>query len=929
MMRDKLLSGHRPMVRTGLLAATTLLAGGSALAQTAANRDAANLLIPFMTLNATQQGRAALGANLETSIAINNASTAAQRAQAVSDNAIITDQGIQFSTALGTKLSAAYAAAAAANDPRLATTGNVVKAFRAFTGVSGADSAFDKTFFANGTTNNTTPATGIALPAGGIFNTYDIAYGIVPRSQNPNGDSRPFQVAPTRIDPFAAAITATLTTNSAFPSGHTTFGNTEALMTAIMVPERFQQVLTRGTEYGYSRVVLGAHYVLDVIGGRILAYHDVAQLLNDNPDYTGGADYAALFAAATTDYRAVLADGCGGTVAACAAAADTTRFADYAQNKADYTYRLTYGLPAVGRTDLAPVVPAGAEVLLATRFPYLNAAQRRDVLASTEAPSGAALDDGSGWARLNLFAAGGGYGALTGIVIVAMDASKGGFNAYDTWLNDIGGNGSLLKTGTGTLALAGNDSFSGSVTVSGGTLLLLGDHALPSTAAVSNAATLSLQDGVAGGTATVASYAGAAGSRLLVDANLAAGTADRLVVTGTVGAGTATAIAINDLSGATPAGYNPAGIPIVVAGAGGGLVAGEFTLAGGPIDKGLFRYDLAVTGTQVALVGTPSADARRLAAVTTGAQTLWFEGANAWLDHQGELRDATVAGDKKASVWLRGFGRWLDRRQTGTTAGADGEFTSYRQRPNGVLGGVDITSHDVVGAGDRLIVGLSGGYVHSRQTFAGSATRVRQNGGSVGLSASYVTASGLFLDVAAKADLTRLSLDVPGLAPFGTSAARHRVHTYGAIGEAGYRLPLGTAAFVEPVASIAYADADLPDFALAGSNIRFDNDDAVRGRLGLRAGTVLTASDTSRIGLSGDASVWRRFSDRATATIDGGAAAPLLTLADPQVKTFGDAGATLTYASLGSGFSAFARGGYQFASDYHSYAATAGVRMAF
>jgi hypothetical protein len=33
---------------------------------------------------------------------------------------------------------------------------------------------------------------------------------------------------------------------------------------------------------------------------------------------------------------------------------------------------LTYGLPAVGDTTLAPVVPADAHVLIATRFPYLS-----------------------------------------------------------------------------------------------------------------------------------------------------------------------------------------------------------------------------------------------------------------------------------------------------------------------------------------------------------------------------------------------------------------------------------------------------------------------------------------------------------------------------------------------------------------------------
>src|SRR5205823_66035 len=83
----------------------------------------------------------------------------------------------------------------------------------------------------------------------------------------------------------------------------------------------------------------------------------------------------------------------------------------------------TYGLPSVGPTDLPPVVPQGAEVLLSTRFPYLSVAQRRDVLATTELPSGVPLDDGSGWARLNLYAAADGYGAFDNPVTVAMNAA--------------------------------------------------------------------------------------------------------------------------------------------------------------------------------------------------------------------------------------------------------------------------------------------------------------------------------------------------------------------------------------------------------------------------------------------------------------------------------------------------------------------------
>ncbi|PVZ82494.1 hypothetical protein C9426_29615 [Serratia sp. S1B] len=234
-------------------------------------------------------------------------------------------------------------------------------------------------------------------------------------------------------------------------------------------------------------MVLGAHYALDVIGARIMTTYALAQMLNNNPAYLGlnissilGApmvttnDFQGLMQAAQTDLRNLLEQGCQSSIAECSDADKAQRQAEAAQNKANYRYRMTYGLAAVGPTDLAPVVPEGAEVLIAGRFPYLTAEQRRDVLATTEIESGHALDDGSGWARLNLYDAADGYGAFNGNVSVNMDASQGGFSAYDVWANDIAGNGNFVKTGTGVLEFTGNNSFSGPTTVAGGALVING-----------------------------------------------------------------------------------------------------------------------------------------------------------------------------------------------------------------------------------------------------------------------------------------------------------------------------------------------------------------------------------------------------------------------------------------------------------------------
>lgn len=73
----------------------------------------------------------------------------------------------------------------------------------------------------------------------------------------------------------------------AFPSGHSTMGNTAALLNAILVPQAYQSAMVSALEFGLSRNVLGVHYPLDIIGGRILAYYSLTQMLSGNPLYAG------------------------------------------------------------------------------------------------------------------------------------------------------------------------------------------------------------------------------------------------------------------------------------------------------------------------------------------------------------------------------------------------------------------------------------------------------------------------------------------------------------------------------------------------------------------------------------------------------------------------------------------------------------------
>ena len=251
-----------------------------------------------------------------------------------------------------------------------------------------------------------------------------------------------------------------------FPSGHTNAFHLAALALAYAVPERFQELVTAAYDLSDTRIYAGMHSPTDVIGGRILATALAAATLNDPANASikaqARAQAEAYFRAQTgTDDLFAYAH---------AATTATDPYADRAANKHLVGPKLTYGLPS-GRRSAPMTVPEAAEVLLETRLPYLDAGQRREVLRTTSVDAGHPLLDGpENWGRLDLFAAADGYGAFDQDVVLDMDASAGGFAAADSWRNDIGGRGGLVKRGTGTLTLTGANSYRGGTTLAAGTL---------------------------------------------------------------------------------------------------------------------------------------------------------------------------------------------------------------------------------------------------------------------------------------------------------------------------------------------------------------------------------------------------------------------------------------------------------------------------
>lgn len=419
-------------------------------AQTAADLPVLKGLAPVTVLANTPEGRAALAANytvtgsIQTGV-IRQATLlpfAEQQQQALRDVYITGGNLAQLADGLGTTLGGAYVARAHYIDRvRFTSISPEIEHLIAYADSTTArHAAAGKFFFANATTNGKTAvsaeAAKILSETNGHTDMFGQNYGRVAGSEGADafGNSRPFQTEP-RIEPIVGpdyfntpsdngvynrGPMMDLRNSPSYPSGHTTYGYTGSIVLAMLVPDRYEQMMTRGAEYGNDRIVVGAHYTMDVLGGRTLALYDMAHLLANDSAYInqagarGGAikDFRAAIVAARSQLETLLQQACGKSVQECAIE-DTGRFNNPAANDAFYASTLTYSLPVVYPTyantveDVAKVAPE-AGYLLTVAFPKLTLAEADAILTETEGPGGGFLDNGSSfgiYSRLNLYRA--------------------------------------------------------------------------------------------------------------------------------------------------------------------------------------------------------------------------------------------------------------------------------------------------------------------------------------------------------------------------------------------------------------------------------------------------------------------------------------------------------------------------------------------
>lgn len=225
------------------------------------------------------------------------------------------------------------------------------------------------------------------------------------------GYDRPFVVAPDRINRYEDGVNEFYGDSKAFPSGHTNQATWVTTLLGLAVPELAPQLAARGSEAGYNRTVMGVHYPLDVMGGRMMGTAAAADRWND-------LHMRDAIRQMGQEIKAELEWRTGKPLAQ--AVAEDQPYRSTSGAVSEYTQRMTYGFKPVYNTNAPMIVPQAAPDLLLSRHPNLNYDQRASVIRQTAIPAGSPLDDQSArgsWQRVNLAA------ALAATVTVNADGS--------------------------------------------------------------------------------------------------------------------------------------------------------------------------------------------------------------------------------------------------------------------------------------------------------------------------------------------------------------------------------------------------------------------------------------------------------------------------------------------------------------------------
>ena len=467
-----------------------------------------------------------------------------------------------------------------------------------------------------------------------------------------------------------------------------------------------------------------------------------------------------------------------------------------------------------------------------------------------------------------------------------------------------------------------------------------------------NMGTISTLDGGTGDVFTISNtpsgkdlnFVGSGNSTLAVDAFLGGpgnSSADVFTIEGNV-SGTTTVAVNNTNTG--PGVFNSTGSPVVFV-TGKTPTGNEFSLAE-PIDTGFFDYDLFFTPTGSgfwSLKSFPAGGAFLLPQLVTAAQDIWHQTSSTWFDRTADLRVLLAGGAAPTAydpggkslgdgpngnftpaVWARGSGSWLDRDDTERTTAYGRNYTIDLDRDLDTIDfqvGIDMGTRDPLSAGDVLVFGMLGGFVHADLDYDQLARQFDFSGGQVGAYATYLK-GGLFVDTLLNVHLYELDTATLGF-PSSLDA-----NTVGLRTDTGYRFgSFSGGMFIEPLATIEVTWADIDGFSLSGNTVSFDNEANVRGRLGLRAGTTTEAWTGTMMEPFVTGSLWGNLTDDNSATLVS--TRRTFRFEDQLDDVWGEVSAGVNFFNFSQTTAVFAKVDVTFGDDVSGVGGKAGMRVSW
>ena len=363
-----------------------------------------------------------------------------------------------------------------------------------------------------------------------------------------------------------------------------------------------------------------------------------------------------------------------------------------------------------------------------------------------------------------------------------------------------------------------------------------------------------------------------------------------------------------------------------------------------PIDAGFFDYDLIFrpTGSGVfELKSHPGGGSHVLPHVVTFSHDTFHNTTETWFDQSTDLRSLLAEGsvcsdparkqdvvrcqelyDFTPGVWVRGAGAWLDLQDDASTK-ANGKTYRYNlDRDLDIWNfetGIDFGKRDLIANGDILVFGVLGGAVESTLDYRALSRSFHLGGGEAGAYATYLN-GGLFVDTLFKAQFMKLDpADVRGFPNKLDS------NTYGFRTDTGYRFGgVRSGPFIEPLATIAVSWNETDDFSVDGVAVDFNDDEDVRGRVGMRVGTSMDVWEGTTMEPFVVGSLWGNLSGSHSATLSS--SGETFAFTDDPEEVWGVVSGGVNFFNPGAQSSVFTKIDYTFADQTQGVSVKGGMR---